>query len=60
MFNSLDNRGYLLGCLWEVCKHAGYHYFGVHELQTEELYIQQEQAEQSRPHGVEEVLQILQ
>jgi hypothetical protein len=41
-------------------KHAGYHHFGLYELQATELYIQQEQAEQSGPHGVEEVLQVLQ
>jgi hypothetical protein len=41
-------------------KHAGYYHFGLHELQAAELYVQQEQAEQSRPHGVEEVLQVLQ
>jgi preprotein translocase subunit SecE len=40
--------------------HAGDHYAGLHELQTTQLYDDQEQADDPRPHRDEEVLQVLQ
>jgi hypothetical protein len=40
-------------------QHAGNHYFGLHKLQTTQLRDNQKQAKSSRPHGDEEILQVL-
>ncbi|OAB28711.1 hypothetical protein PMSM_24070 [Paenibacillus macquariensis subsp. macquariensis] len=40
--------------------HAGNYYFGLYKLQAKKLRYHEEQAEQPRPHGDEEVLQVLQ
>jgi len=40
--------------------HAKYHYFGLHGLQTAELYDDQEQKDDAESAGAEKILQILQ